>query len=199
MRWLFAGATALFLLWAAYVASPYITLIRFATALASVDVPEIAERINLRAIRIALAKQLVGEGLAGKAATALGSSESELAKATVALAADPFLEALVTTEGVAGLLGDADVESLGAAGQPGVIERLRGVARTIASLATTSRWRGFRNVYFTVPPERSPESQVRLQFRLSRLSWRLVGIDLSAAQRTRLVDEIVRTRSPIVK
>lgn len=191
MRWLFGGATALFLLWAAYVASPYIALLGLASSVVSADVPQISERINLRAIRQSLAKQVVGEAVASRGGAGLGGSEADLAKATIAMAADPFLDRIVTEPGIAGLLADTGLRSMGGAG---ALDRLAKAPRQVLALATVSRWRGFRNVYFTLPPGVAAPEQVRLQLRLSRLSWRLVGIDLPHAARARLAEAIISTR-----
>jgi hypothetical protein len=62
----------------------------------------------------------------------------------------------------------------------------------LADLVAASRWRGFRNVYFELPPEEPSERRFRLQFRLSRLKWRLIGVDLPEGVRQRLAGELLR-------
>lgn len=193
MRWLFGGATALFLAWAGYVGSPYIVLLRLASAVASADAGQLEDRINVRALRVSLARQIVADGLSSKAVAALGGSENDLAKTTIAIAADPFLEAYVTPPNVGTLLSGIDVGELAGSGS-GFVGRLSGTARAIGVLAAGSKWRGFRNVYFTLSAGRPADGQVRLQLRLSRLSWRLVGLDLPADVRRRVANALLRSK-----
>lgn len=193
MRWLFGGATALFLLWAGYVSSPYIALLRLASAVASADVAQIGDIINARALRVSLAKQIVADGLATRAAGALAGSEADLAKATIAVAADPFLEAYVTPENVTALLTGIEVGRLRGSGT-GVAGRIGASARTLATVVGGSRWRGFRNVYFTLRPGRGTAEGVRLQLRLSRLHWRLVAIELPASYRAAVAEALLRSK-----
>ena len=70
-----------------------------------------------------------------------------------------------------------------------------GLGRVTAFLQA-SRWRGFRNVYFTLPPGAAADRRVRLQFRLSRLAWRLVGVEPTPETRARLLSELVRLKRP---
>jgi hypothetical protein len=60
-----------------------------------------------------------------------------------------------------------------------------------------SRWRGFRNVYFSLPIEASRESRFRLQLRVSGLTWRLVAIDLPPDSRRQVAEAALsRQRAP---
>jgi hypothetical protein len=192
MRWFVGSAAALLLVWTLYVASPYWALVDLAGAVEARNASAIANRVNFRALRVELAKQIVAAGMASRpVADALGSPNANLAAGSLAVAADPLLERLVTPEGFVALLqdlGPSRSEPVRLAG------RLRPNAeglRTAVDLVRTSRWRGFRNVYFTVAPSPGLPS-ARLQFRLSRLKWRLVGFDLTPEARQRLLDELVQ-------
>jgi hypothetical protein len=57
-------------------------------------------------------------------------------------------------------------------------------------MATESR--GFRVVLFGVPLDQPASERIKLQFRLSNLSWRLVGIELPEAIRARVVEELIK-------
>jgi hypothetical protein len=192
MRWFVGSAVTLLLVWMLYVASPYWALADLASAVETRNTSGIAGRVNFRALRVELAKQIVAAGMASRPlATALGSPDANLAAGSLAVAADPLLERLVTPEGLVALLQDLGpdrAEPVRLAGR--LRPNLEGL-RTAADLVRTSRWRGFRNVYFTVASSPGLPS-ARLQFRLSRLKWRLVGFELTPEARQRLLDELVR-------
>ncbi|NNM74874.1 DUF2939 domain-containing protein [Enterovirga aerilata] len=193
MRWFIGSALALLLAWTLYVASPYWALLDLARAIEARNVGDIADRVNFRALRASLARQVVAAGMSYRPlAQALGASDANLAAGSVAVAADPLLERIVTPEGLLGLLHDMGpdrTEPVRIAARPD--PNLDGL-RTAAELVRSSRWRGFRNVYFSIPPGAGRNAEGRLQLRFSRLKWRLVSFDISAEARQRLLDELVR-------
>lgn len=192
MRWFVGSAFALVLVWTLYVASPYLALIDLAGAVETRNASGIADRVNFRALRVELAKQIVAAGMTSRPlANALGSPDANLAAGSLAVAADPLLERLVTPEGLIVLLQDLGPDPAEPVRLAGRLRPNAEGLRTAADLVRTSRWRGFRNVYFTVTPRPGLPS-ARLQFRLSRLKWRLVGFDLTPDARQRLLDELVR-------
>lgn len=192
MRWLIRSAVALAFLWCLYLASPYWALWRFLSAVEARDPAAIAERVNARAIRLSLTKQIATDGLGSRVlAGALGSPNAQLTAGAIAAAADPIIETLVTPEGVVGLIPEIREAGRQTSGvSPGAL------AARGAAILSASRWRGFRNVYVTLPPGAAPDRRVRLQFRLSNLTWRLVGIEPSPETRERLLAELVRLRRP---
>jgi hypothetical protein len=196
MRWFVGSAVGIVLLWGLYIASPYWAVLDFARAVDSRNVQTIGERVNFRALRLSLAKQLVTEGMASRAvATALTGSDAQVAAGTIAAAVDPLLEQLLTVEGVVGLLPKPGAE--GSGGVSGGGDRsVMALLRDTADLVRTSRWRGFRNIYFALPPNPGTEPQARLQFRLGRLKWRLVGVELTPETRQRLLAETIRLYRP---
>lgn len=189
MRWLIGALAVIALAWVTYVASPYWAAASFAADIRRGDVLAAAGRVNVHAIRLSLAKQFVSEGLgAGEMQDALGAADVQIAAGTIAAAADPLLAPLLSARGVVDLLRETPAGEDGP-GRTSTPERLTGYL-------AASRWRGFRNVYFALPPDRPAEEQVRLQFRLSRLSWRLVSIDLPAATRKRIAERLLRLKPP---
>lgn len=197
MRWFVGSAVAIVLIWGLYIASPYWAVLKFARAVESRNVQTIAERVNFRALRLSLAKQLVTEGLASRAvATALTGSDAQVAAGTIAAAADPLLEQLLTVEGVVGLLPDLGAGRAGTAAGGGGGRSASALLSDAVDLVRTSRWRGFRNIYFALPPNPGADPQARLQFRLGRLKWRLVGVELNPETRQRLLAEMIRLYRP---
>jgi len=192
MRWFVGSAVTLLLVWTLYVASPYWALVDLANAVETRDASGIADRVNFRALRVELAKQIVAVGMSSRPlANALGSPDANIAAGTLAIAADPLLARLVTPEGLVALFQDLGPNRSKPVRLAGRLQPSAEGVRTAMDLVRTSRWRGFRNVYFTVSP--SPDlPSARLQFRLSRLKWRLVGFDLTPEARQRLLDELIR-------
>lgn len=193
MRWFVGSALALLLAWSLYLASPYWALWSFLGAVEARDPARIAERVNGRAVRLSLIKQIAVDGLGSRALSgALGSPDAQLTAGAIAAAADPLLEEAVRPERIVALLPEIRESGRGA---PGGLRPDRALP-AVAALLGASRWRGFRNVYFSLPPAAAADRRVRLQFRLSRLSWRLVGIEPTAETRERLLAELVRLTRP---
>ncbi len=189
MRWLIGALAVIALAWLTYIVSPYWTAASFAADIRRGDVLAAAGRVNFHAIRLSLAKQFLSEGLAaGEMQDALSSADVQIAAGTIAVAADPLLAPLLSARGIVDLLRETPAGE-GSTGRSSLSGRL-------IDYLTASRWRGFRNVYFTLPPDGPAEEQMRLQFRLSRLSWRLVSIDLPAATRKRIAERLLRLKSP---
>lgn len=187
----FVGAVlALLVLWCVYLGSPYWALWSLLSAVEARDPARIAERVNARAVRLSLGKQIAQDGLASKTlAGTIGTSPSQLTAGAIAAAADPIIEQLVTPEGILALAPEIRETSRGLGGWRIDLGR-------VAAFLQASRWRGFRNVYFTLPPGAAPDRRVRLQLRLSRLSWRLVGIEPTPEARARILADLVRLRRP---
>lgn len=199
MRWFIAGAGALVVSWAVFLASPFLAARDLATALEDRDLGRIEARVNFRALRTSLARGLVTDALAQKAALDIaGGSDAQVAASVAAIAAEPLLGEVVTPSGLANLVravraeaGPARPADDGPADGPDLgIRRLDAVP----ALLRSARWRGFRTLYLTLPPQATPNRQVRLQLRLSRLSWRLVALELLPETRTRLLEELVGRR-----
>ena len=191
MRWFIAALAALVIAWASYVASPYLALRKLGVAVAAGDETALSRQVNFRALRHTLARHVVTELSAADRAGALSASDAQLAAGALAVAANPLLESLLTAKGVADLLrgelrpADGIARAAPFAAGPPQIGRL-------AQLLQASQWRGFRNVYFSLPLDASREERFRLQLRLSRFTWRLVGIELPTGLRRTIAQEILQ-------
>jgi hypothetical protein len=125
---------------------------------------------------------------AGRAG-AISAADRQAAVTALAALADPIMEQLLTPGGILDLLWTTTREQAPAPeARPG---RIRLASRSLAELVGASRWRGFRNIYFTLPPDQAPERRFRLQFRLSRLKWRLISVDLPERVRQRLAAQLL--------
>src|SRR3712207_3714467 len=114
MRWTSRILVALFLGWAIYFVSPYVSLYGLAKAVEAKDVAAIEQRVNFRAVRISVAKQLIPAYL-----TATGR-ESELkgarGQAMVGIGAsiaDPLIAQYLSPSALAGFLTDPRLASGG--------------------------------------------------------------------------------------
>jgi hypothetical protein len=197
MRWFGRIFLALILVWAIYFVSPHVSLYGLGKAIEAKDVAAIERRVNFRAVRVSVAKQLIPaylvatgreselKGLKGQAVVGIGTS-----------IADPLLAQYLSPAALAGFLSEPGF----AAG---------GEARSLASggiglnslgdawrLFVTAELRGFRVVSFPVPVNRPAEEQYRLHMRIRGLGWRLVGIDLPKPVLERLVKELVKSNPP---
>ncbi|HEY8566387.1 MAG TPA: DUF2939 domain-containing protein [Beijerinckiaceae bacterium] len=192
MRWFFRITIALVLLWGVYAVSPFVALYSTARAVENRDIPLIEARVNFRAVRISLAKQIVTAYLAatGRAGELKGAG-GQLATGLGATLADPILAELVTPEALSNLLTQRG-ESIGGAAAPGIGGGRSSLADAFRVFAD-SEARGFRRYTFLLPPHRAPEEQFRLELRLnSSLTWRLTGVELPAGVRDKLVQELVK-------
>ncbi len=190
MRWVVASVVAVAAVWGAYLASPYWALYRLASAMERRDLAEIAERINVRALRVSLARQVAGHLSQAAGTGALASQDVQLGAAAALALADPLFEALVTPSGIGRLLFRAETSRPDGApfgGEPMSLDDL-------GNFLAASSWRGFRNVYVSLPPGAPAETRYRLQLRFGRLRWRLVSLELPAEMRRRVADDILRRR-----
>ena len=192
MRWFVSVVAALILAWLLYIASPYWALYRLATALERRDVAEISERINGRALRLSLARQIASELASSAGVSGLASQEAQLAASTALALADPFFAELTTPANLSGLLmkGPSGTPHGAPFGDDAVD------LGDLDDFLGASSWRGFRNVYVALPPGEPALTRFRLQLRFGRLRWRLVALDLPAALRKRIATELTKRLHP---
>jgi Protein of unknown function (DUF2939) len=195
MRWTFRILVLLLVLWAVFFISPYVSLYGLANALRAKDIAAIEARVNLRAVRASVARQLIPAYLVAT------GRESELKGATNQAAvgmgasfAATVLEQYLSPGALAGFLsepGTAAGRGLQADGGIGLAS-LEDAWLLFASAQT----RGFRVVSFAVPVDKPAEEQFRLQMRIRGLGWRLVGIELPKPVLSRLVQELIKRNPP---
>ena len=58
MRWVMRSLVALVVAWAIFLMSPYVVFYRLAKAVEAKDVAILTERVNFRAVRISLSRQI---------------------------------------------------------------------------------------------------------------------------------------------
>jgi hypothetical protein len=193
MRWVARSFLALILLWAIYIASPFVALYGFAKAVEAKDLDGIEARVNFRALRTSLTTQLIAEYLVATGRESeLKGSRRQAAVGIGATIADPLVAQYLTPEALANFLEDSRVGdgAAQAAAPPQAItlDSLWDAWR----LFITAETRGFRAIAFALPVDRAPDEQFRFQLRLSGVTWRLVGITLPKPVLQRLVQELIK-------
>jgi hypothetical protein len=206
MRWLFRSLVVLALAWVVFILSPYVAFYKLAKAVQAKDVAAITERVNFSAVRISISRQIAS---AYARATGGGKQESspvgQVAVSAGTAAIDPLIAPYLTPQAIIDLLttGAPDAapkgvpdaappSSLGGGLQPFELSLDR-----FKELFFASESRGFRGFAVALPPGQPPEERFRLIFRLTGPSrgftWRLVGLELPARLRDRLVQQFVKT------
>jgi hypothetical protein len=191
VRWIVAGLAGLVIAWGVYLVSPYYALYRLGRAVEAGDVDEVARRVNLRALRYSLARQ-VGNELAAREPAGIAGVDAQVAAAAAFVLADPLLDSAAKPEGLIRLLrtsptGDPTGTAFGS--------RSVGIEDLDDFLASSS-WRGFRNVYVTLPPDEPRASRFRLQLRLGNGRWRLVSLELPPQVIRRIATDLRRRSKP---
>ena len=214
MRWTIRIGAALALLWAVYAASPYVAAYRLAIAVQARDVEALKARVNFRAVRTSLARQILAVYLS---TTAGQGDASEMAARQLAAAAiniaEPLIAQLLSPEVLIDLLDDgwpqtvvperapdaSDAPASGSASetlppvQPSAKVSRTGLGSprlTWRDLFTMVDTRGFRKFYLTLPGAHGAASRVRLYFRFGPWSWWLYGIEIPDALARRLANEL---------
>lgn len=192
MRWTFRICLVLLAAWIIYAASPYMALYRLSTAVERRDANAIAQHVNLRAFRLSLTKQLVGEYLDRTNRTRdMSAFDKKLASEAGATVADPIVAQLLTPQTLVDLLDDGWPQGV-LQEEPATVALRFDLdsVRKAWRLYATSEAHGFTTMIFTVPVDAAPQDRYRLQLRLSGFRWRLSGVDLPASLRQKLVDRI---------
>lgn len=213
MRWLSRSVLALILVSVVYVVSPYVALYRLARAVEARDAAALDERVNLRAVRASVAKDLLTaylvatgrgdelKGLRGQVVAGAGVSLADRMLAGYATPGD-LLRLLNTRSPGAETAADADDPSAltrtlplsTSGGDP--LATLRTAWRLVAETETV----GFRIVSFALPVGAPRDDQFRLTFRVNNaLTWRLVGLGLPPAVRQRLVQDFIRSNQSALR
>jgi hypothetical protein len=205
MRWVMRSLVALVVAWALFLMSPYVAFYRLAKAVEAKDVAVLTERVNFRAVRISLSRQIASAyaKVTGIVNTQAGSPVGQVAVSAGTAVVDSLIapyatpEAIIDflTRGPSGIGSSADAASPAPSPEGGLqapelsLERLK-------DLFFASESRGFRGYVFSFPLQQPPEERFRLVFRLSGPShgfmWRLVGVELPARVRDQLVQQLAR-------
>ena len=202
MRWTLRIGGAIALAWLLFLASPFVALHSLGRAVETRDVEAVRERVNFRALRLSLMRQVLNVVLEEHGGRSLGATERQFAADVGATVADPIVSQLLTPEAVIEFLNGGwpqspvDDDAVPAADQPR-FGAPGGVARAMRMGSPGSAWRlfrqselrGFRNMLVRLPPDAAAGEQIRLRLRLVRTTWKLVGVELPEAPLRRLVRE----------
>lgn len=174
---------AILLLLAAYTVWPFYGLQRLAAAVESRDIAALQQLIDVRALRLSLARQIsatyvtaTGKGAQfGAAATGVGSA-----------IADALIGQLLTPEALANLLSG---RATGPLAQPGAAAPLAGSAFANIWKTWLNSDYGLGNFYVRLPPDRPSVQQFQLHLRLTNWRWKLAGLEVPEELRLRLAQE----------
>ena len=184
MVWTIRITILLFLAWLAFLVSPFWSLYNLARAVEARDIQEITERVNFRALRISLTRQLVGEYLnspGGKQES--GGIDRPMAMNAGSALLNPVVEQLVTPEAVLDLLEDGWPQQAVTGNRPPP-PQVTPVKLDVGSLGQawrlfiSSETQGFRSITIPYPDDAPKDRQFRVTLRLSGLTWRLTGVEL---------------------
>jgi hypothetical protein len=183
MRWTLRISFLLLLAWAIFMVSPFVALYDLSKAVEARDVARITERVNFNALRVSLARQILGEYLKTQD---LGGLDQQAASQAGAATLNPVLEELITPQAVIDLLDDGQIA--GAGGVPASPIRLDlGSVENAWRTFIASESQGFRAITIPLPADAQKDSQFRVTMRLRGTTWRLTGIDLPAPLREELI------------
>ena len=183
MRWTLRISFLLLLAWAIFMVSPFVALYDLSKAVEARDLARITERVNFNALRVSLARQILGEYLKTQD---LGGLDQQAASQAGAATLNPVLEELITPQAVIDLLDDGQIA--GAGGVPASPIRLDlGSIENVWRTFIASESQGFRAITIPLPVDAQKDSQFRVTMRLRGTTWRLTGIDLPAPLREELI------------
>jgi hypothetical protein len=179
MRWTFRISFLLLLAWAIFMVSPFVALYDLSKAVQARDFARITERVNFNALRVSLARQILGEFLKTQD---LSERDRQLAAQAGATTLNPVLEELVTAQAVIDLLEDGQLQQLQREGTGGPAITLDpGSLQQAWRIFILSESQGFRAITIPLTPDEPRDQQFRVTLRLSGTTWRLTGIDLPAS------------------
>jgi hypothetical protein len=190
MRKLLAALAVILVLLAAYSAWPFVGLYGLARAVQNRDIAAINAQADFPSIRRSLIGQITQAYFRVSGRKPPDSILAGIAVSVVASIAAPIVEGLVTPENLVALLARGWPEK-GAGDKPADIA---GLALPVGNI-----WQLYRNTEYgtlwarvSVPVDRPPEKQFRLQLRLSGTNWVLSSVDLPAELQDRLAQELVK-------
>ena len=191
MRWIIVGAVALTIALGAYLASPFLTLLRLSSAFEARDARTISAHIDFPGLRQSLRNQLVV--LQSGGATAADSPPAQDSRKTVQVALGPtivdaVLQQLVTPTGIAMVLQNGWLDQL--LGQPAGTAAAAGSSDTAASTpagGTVSKassalrhWAFVSPVRFRISLGRDadPQNWVTFRLRFGGFRWKIYDLSI---------------------
>jgi hypothetical protein len=182
MVWTIRITILLLLAWLAFMISPFVSLYNLGRAVEARDIEEITERVNFRALRVSITRQLVGEYLNSAAGKRdLGGIDRPMAMNAGSALLNPVVEQLITPAAVLDLLEDGWPEGAVTGSRPSQAQPMKldvGSLGQAWRLFISSETQGFRSITIPYPDNVPKERQFRITLRLSGLGWRLTGVEL---------------------
>jgi len=196
MRWTLRISFLLFLAWAIFMVSPFVALYDMSRAIEARDMDRITERVNFNALRVSLARQILGEYLKTQDLDGLGQQAATQAGTAVL---NPVLEELITPQAVIDLLDDGQLQrATGTQGRNGSFFPLGFDAASLGKAWRTfimSETQGFRAITIPLPADEPRDKQFKITLRLRGTTWRLTRIDLPEP----LKDELIKRAAAATK
>jgi hypothetical protein len=188
MRWTLRISFLLFLAWAIFMVSPFVALYDLSKAVEARDVARITERVNFNALRVSLARQILGEYLKTQDLDGLGQQAAAQAGTAVL---NPVLEELITPQAVIDLLEDGQLQqAAGTLSGNGIFSPIGFDAQSLGKAWRTfilSESQGFRAITIPLPVDEPKERQFKITLRLRGTTWRLTGIELPEPLKEELI------------
>ena len=195
MRWAARISLVFLVLVAIYTVWPFVDLYRLARTIEHRDAAALSERVEFRALRASVNRQVLAAylrltgkeaslGPFGGMAVGLAASMADPALADIASAEkllDLFVKGWPQATGVSG-------DSVAPAGSGIVLPRTLGTAW---KLYAGSEYR-FSDFYVFLPPDVPTAQRFRLQLRLTQWTWKLIDVQLPADLRVQLAQELIR-------
>jgi hypothetical protein len=188
MRWTLQISFLLFLAWAIFMVSPFVALYDLSKAIEARDMDRITERVNFNALRVSLARQILGEYLKTQDLDGLGQQAAAQAGTAVL---NPVLEELITPQAVIDLLDDGQLQqATGTQDRNGGFFPLGFDTASLGKAWRTfimSETQGFRAITIPLPADEPRGNQFKITLRLRATTWRLTGIELPEPLKEELI------------
>ncbi|KAA2236905.1 DUF2939 domain-containing protein [Salinarimonas soli] len=202
MRSIFGVVLGAFILWLVYIVSPLGALLSLADSVRSREVAAVERRIDMRALRTSLARQVGAAYMRASGAQKDQSTTSQFGAAAAAAIVDPLLAPYLTSDALMQMMSTGRLPGgvVDGGGQArGMVEDLDvSRALTLANardLFFASEWRGFRTFLIALPMGRPLPERFRLEMQLSGFTWTVTGLELPVAARDRIVQQIIARNS----
>jgi hypothetical protein len=198
MRWTLRIAALLAVLMAAYAVWPVVGFYRIASAVQARDAAALSARVDFRALRKSLTKQILATylELTGKEKK-LGLLGKSIAMGIGGSMLEPIVAQLINEQTLIDLLSKGKTGD-GSGGSIKVPTDLAPFSQSALSSGWQTWWAseyGLGDYYLHLPPGKSVGEQFVVRLSLKEWQWKLSGIDLPELMRMQLAQEIVKQQN----
>ena len=219
MIWSLRIGAGLALAWLFYLASPFVALHSVGRAVDDGDQALMRQRVNFRAVRVSLLKQIVGAYVDEVGGRGLSATDRQLVVQAGIQVAEPLVDSLLSPAVIIDLLDDGWPQTIApplteAPGETRPEAETSGpvnpteernealpamrIGRLLRVRSIQSAWRiyalselhGFRHVLISLPPDKPVAERFRLKLRLTGWTWKLTGIELPQGVLKRLLRRV---------